>query len=137
MKLELKHLSPYLPYRLKGISYDEIENTLDTIIGLDEDEITTSIGKVEYHNLKPILHPLSDLTKEIEVNGERFVPIEKLYYLDILHYDISLSEFINLDVVADHIFSNQFIKLYNKLCEWHFDIFGLIENNLAIDINTL
>jgi hypothetical protein len=26
--------------------------------------------------IKPILRPLSDLTKEIEVNGEKFIPIE-------------------------------------------------------------
>ena len=26
---------------------------------------------------------------------------------------------------------------YEKLFEWHFDIFGLIEKGLAIDINTL
>ena len=27
--------------------------------------------------------------------------------------------------------------LVSKLIEWHFDVFGLIEKGLAIDINTL
>ena len=30
------------------------------------------------NSYQPILHPLSDLTKEIEHNGEVFVPMEKL-----------------------------------------------------------
>jgi hypothetical protein len=28
-------------------------------------------------------------------------------------------------------------EIREKLAEWHFDVFGLIEKNLAIDINTL
>jgi hypothetical protein len=33
---------------------------------------------VKLSDIKPILKPLSDLTKEIEVNGEKFVPLEIL-----------------------------------------------------------
>ena len=29
------------------------------------------------------------------------------------------------------------LNIINKLFEWHFDVFGLLENNLAIDKNTL
>lgn len=27
--------------------------------------------------------------------------------------------------------------ILERLCEWHFDIFGLIEKGLAVDLNTL
>ena len=38
------------------------------------------VGDVECYinDITPVLHPLSDLTKEIEHNGENFVPIVRL-----------------------------------------------------------
>lgn len=113
------------------------------------------------------LRPLSDLTKEIEVNGEKFVPIEKL--LDI-HSNVNWSASDYLEVGSSHndewwvsfkkkpsfYFGfnkihgfyamtkegnqqslNNVYELYQKLFEWHFDVFGLIDAGLAIDINTL
>jgi hypothetical protein len=64
------------------------------------------------------------------VNGEKFVPIDMLNYKPTIKH------------VADYPFNFidlQFISYcsFNKLLEWHFDVYGLIENNLAIDINTL
>jgi hypothetical protein len=32
--------------------------------------------------------------------------------------------------------SNQY-EMFQKLFEWHFDLFRLIENNLAVNINTI
>ena len=66
MKLELKHLAGYLPY---GLKYKDIPKGFD---GIRELDIKTFDWCLE--NGKPILRPLSDLTKEIEVNGEKFVP---------------------------------------------------------------
>ena len=92
---------------------------------------------VKTDKLKPILHPLTDLTKEIEYNGEVFIPIDKLYHLDMLRWDISLLEFINLDIVADNIYSNKFLEFTLILAKWHFDIARLIDKGEAIDVNTL
>ena len=94
-------------------------------------------NEIEYKNVKPILHPLSDLTKEIEYNGEVFIPIDKLYHLDMLRCDISLFEFINLDIVADHIYSNKLLEFALILAKWHFDLFNGIESGDAIDVNQL
>lgn len=117
-------------------------------------------------DFKLVLLNLSDLTKEIEVNGEKFVPIIELFQIafggsytnkDVLiKYDdskiyISTSisklcfypkikgfEFFEMDFDGDDCSPalNQ-LTLFEKLYEWHFDIHGLIENGLAIDINTL
>lgn len=83
MKLELKHLAPYLPYSLKWKAGKDICNTayLSTKrFSLIKD--TGGIWKCTYDNLpknvKPILRPISDLTKEIEHNGETFVPMSVL-----------------------------------------------------------
>lgn len=118
MKLELKHLAGYLPYGLKyewsnSIYYYEHCSSRD----------------FDYENSKPILRPLSYLTKEIEVYGEKFVPIKEYDYLrfdEISNYKGG-SNTLNFIQVREQ----------NVLLELHFDIYGLIEKGLAIDINTL
>jgi len=132
MKLELKHLAGYLPYELK-IKCGEITRatlTLDTVTS----ELI-SVKEILLNNaFKPILRPLSDLTKEIEVNGKKFVPVlefRKIHDTSASNEDIQegISDQLKTDSVPHWI--------VKKLYEWHFDIHGLIENNLAIDINTL
>ena len=89
--------------------------------------------------IKPILRPLSDLTIEIEVNGEKFVPGEDLSELmDIYdlgyndhYYDYKLEKYIIDDPCREPYFVIQ------KMFEWHFDVFDLIKRGDAIDINTL
>ncbi len=131
-KLELKHLAPYLPYGLKLqfifkkekifllSTYDEYKNGEQTIL----------IAQALNGYYKPILRPLSDLTKEIEVNGEKFVPIDYYAFKNDINYII---EFQNK---YSHYKSVKY-GIMEKLFEWHFDVFGLIEKGLAIDFNTL
>ena len=77
-----------------------------------------------------ILRPLSDLTKEIEHKGERFVPIEKLRDMGFyIGEDWIIENFSNI--------TNSAFEFVLKLIEWHFDIAGLIEKGEAIDVNTL
>lgn len=120
MKLELKHLAGYLPY---GLKYKDIPKGFD---GIRELDIQTFNWCLE--NGKPILHPLSDLTKEIEINGEKFVPVVEIMkikdngdWLGVQHKKIEENPFY----------------VVKKLQEWHFDIDDLIGKKLAIDINTL
>jgi hypothetical protein len=134
MKLELKHLAPYLPYGLKGFYMDADYDKQIEVEGLyNYDDIYNSEhGDMSFDYFKPILRPLSDLTKEIEVNGEKFVPIK--------HKDIKTTS--TLKHVAKYNFDYKELNfarwdVIQKLFEWHFDVFGLIEKGLAIDINTL
>jgi len=138
MKLELKHLAPYLPYETKfSCEKTEDEFVVGLLIGLDamenvavifSDEFigATSLGIAPCHldKIKPILRPLSDLTKEIEHNGEKFVP--STIFPEHGPYDTAfkIQNRLPYSVVA-------------ILFEWHFDVFGLIDEGLAIDINTL
>ena len=78
---------------------------------------------------KPILHPLTDLTKEIEHNGEKFVPIIILGWSENI---IGWSK-KNINLAIENMRFDDAIKLI----EWHFDIAGLIEKGEAIDVNTL
>ena len=110
MKLELKHLAPYLPY---GIEIKTIENLTywlfysNGIRRMKDNMQSISINKVINAGLtfKPVLKPLSNIN-----DGENNTPesISKCCY-----------------------------SYVEKLISEHYDIFGLIENGLAIDKKTL
>lgn len=74
---QLKIYSAYLPYGLKiCTSYGNGKwNNPKKLTGADIDRISTRSSNVQY---KPILYDLSYLTKEIEHEGERFVPLKVL-----------------------------------------------------------
>ncbi len=108
-KLTLKELAPYLPYRLQvqDIAYPSI-----FIMGVDTIELP--YFQTEYY--KPILRPLSDLRLEHAKNCQyhslkRFLEVIKAQRIEVMFWDDLLNN--------------------------HYDVFGLIEKGLAIDINTL
>lgn len=154
MELQLKHLAPYLPYGLKVFSedgspkkieydflalglkqqYNQDAIPFDRIQDLTELSTLTHIDKLK---IKPILHPLSDLTKPIEQGGERFVPLDRIkfnngYQRGLIERLIELKELHDLDSIH-----TMFLSSWLKLFEWKFDVFGLIPAGLAIDVNTL
>ena len=88
-----------------------------------------------------ILHPLSDLTKEIEHKGEKFVPSYKLgvdrgfEFYKPSNFDLEINfETPNYSTQID-LFTG--FLIVQKLIEWHFDIADLISKGEAIDVNTL
>jgi hypothetical protein len=93
--------------------------------------------------MKPLLHPLSDLTNPIKVeghnNGKEFVPIDEFFIM----YGGGFKDkkaFLNtglIDSILNSSYESYTYSLISKLFEWHFDVFGLIKSGLAIDINTL
>lgn len=140
MKLELKHLAGYLPYGLKCLythtkEVGQISNIYTIGEGYDNEDIKLSINFLEGGHIwmyKPILRPLSDLTKEIEVNGE----LHQMWLLapNCEHYDGT--QLINRNGYKFEIEELKYSTIQTML-RFHFDIFGLIENGLAVDINTL
>lgn len=144
MKLESKHLAPYLPYGLNMVCNSEIAELYGLkrigVLLNSEGVVITNRGEWDLFHALPILRPLSDLTKEIEINGERFLPKEKL--IEIREYNHDEDEWLEDAISGGHAWImadtlNLTYRTIQKLFEWHFDVFGLIENNLAIDVNTL
>jgi hypothetical protein len=125
MELELKHLAPYLPYNLmiRGNTNGEIaELSCCTETSVNITTCGFQYGMwADIFDIKPILRPLYDLKKEIDLEleglfiicGERFK-----YWEDVCLESINYEQF------------SWFLKN-------HYDVFGLIEKGLAIDINTL
>ena len=128
MKLELKHLAPYLPYKLKAkfmhpfVKHQKI-GIINNAYNLDDD-VKLSIDYSDDEHIwmyKPILRPLSDLNYR--------------HWLDIFAID-------DIDNILSEFQSNDSLDcveyyLVVILLTYHFDVFGLIETGLAIDINTL
>jgi len=152
-KLELKHLAPYLPHKLRcqamgefveGTEFDdEPSPKILTVTGFftdsNEETFIEALDKdKDKHEIFfrtdffPILRPLSDLDEEVKINGEKFIPINSIenYYGRDYLWSIrnNWGEF--------HYPSLKYASL-SKLFEWHFDVFGLIEKGLAIDINSI
>lgn len=140
MKLKLEHLAPYLPYGLRaklGDKTADMHVTFEMICGSDIENVPCfRKHSRDKYPIKPILHPLFDLTKEITVDGEKFKPFDSLYKLsDYTEYLNSLEEQDNkYDLYTP---SRWPYELFEKLLEWRFDVFGLIKSGLAIDVNTL
>jgi hypothetical protein len=155
--LKLEHLAPYLPYN--------INLKINTPIGYFDRKFEIDCGHdfnlhLSQGNIKPILRPLSDITKEIEVNGEKFVPIlelGKLYFptSELENGGVLIEELVyknnefknyfqdynytgdNVNRYYKNIGYSESVKIQRQLLKWHFDIHGLIEKGLAIDFNTL
>lgn len=87
------------------------------------------------HDCKLILRPLSDITKEIEHNGDIFFPVERLLEENCFNVDMMQQE--EIDSFSDSYKEDVFWNYWDarKLLSWHFDVFGLIEQGKAIDIN--
>jgi hypothetical protein len=174
-KLKIEYLAPYLPFKLmfqlfkhqltygktdilpmNGLSLD-CKGEVNIELLLPNDDI---IFSNQIRPVKPLLRPLSDLTKEIEINGEKFVPLIKMVakchcWMD--YYEQGLGK------CGEDITSTSSKKIYNvgygtmkihwkvdlsylpslrfdymqELFKWHFDLFGLIEKGLAIDYNDI
>lgn len=136
-KLKLEHLTPYLPYGLQCHNMGNIEDDgnafISEIVGLDQDSVWVSHehedGDYDYSDTLPILLPMSslknsDLMKcwnkehsiEIRYNKRIILDVNSSTCIDIIGYPLTF--------ITD-LFKN------------HFDVFGLIEKGLAVDINTL
>lgn len=140
MKLEKKHICPYLPYELeiqtviKGSFTTESPRTI--IETLKYNDINSLLVKrYRVISCKPILRPLSDLLLVPE--GETDT------HYDIIQQDICSLFEINAKELYVHTYLTARVEIsksyeiYQYLFENHFDVFGLIDEGLAIDINTL
>jgi hypothetical protein len=163
--MKLEEIAPYLPYGLRCITKLQKVNGENwgklLCYGLtSEHALFYPDGGDEcaelFEDIKPIVRPL-DLTREIEHNGKKFVPIEVLlgvtdetrHNVEIIYREAKIIRLSRWDVYCNFEDRKDFVETVpintfawpfyrvQKLLEWHFDVFGLIERGEAIDINTL
>ena len=131
MKLETKHLAPYLPYKLKGIyemSSKQKQETLQAIDTLGKCRTDEDLRWFEIKMFKPILQPLFNDNFDYTIFLMDNFPEEKWAdaYNDIMNG-------VGFGVKIEQIP----YELHEFLFENHIDVFGLIEKGLAISYNEL
>lgn len=148
MKLELKHLAPYLPYGLNfltnknKIKYGEQTSLKSRGFSLDDDgNIVVEflykddlIFSNQMKSCQPILRPLTEIEdyfKKLFFEADE----ETTKYIDAEYLDTFGD--MRIDNIMDHKIEYIPVGTYNLLLREKFDVFGLIEKGLAIDINTL
>ena len=139
MKLKTKHLAPYLPYNLKcEVLNSGQEKEIGEMIAVYDDNSACFGNIIEsekgFEYIKPILKPMLDF---------------ETYFAKIFETNKDIKEYLNEGFIT---IDNNFINIedmltYKPECmpfgvvqlafKHHFDIFGLIEKGLAIDVNTL
>ena len=162
MKLELKHITPYLPYGLQ-VEYRGEVTTLDAL----DVEGGAFVGEnrmvsfVNQRHIKPILRPLSsmskkeaydllslvvfDLTVDIEDMENLIIKrdlneiIIKCTFKNSIYYDTLFSLYISGERILYTSTDNDgeeplltSYSMYEHLFSNHFDVFGLISKGLAI-----
>lgn len=129
----LKIYSAHLPYKTpitlasEAYNYDGLTTILSPHYLLDWQR---NKCKISLH-----LWDLSYLTKEIEHEGEKIIPIEKLFGSALaisgytVYQDFQYKEFAHLTYVKDGLKPFPFLfEHYQKLFEWHFNIYQLPED---------
>lgn len=117
-KLELKYLAPYLPYELRLTACSQPMNG----------RMCELLAKHTYSTIKPILRPLSDLSKEIDLkhHDSQIIPI------DYISTSIKDAQSIMRRVANNQSLDSLEYWKIERLLELHFDVFGLIPAGLAI-----
>jgi len=135
-RLTIKEISPYLPYGLKWIF--EGSDDIHEVMGIDTTDFGIHLfspygdyGKCRIYEGKPLLRPLSQLTEEIEHNGERFVPYDVLRDMELK--DMRLHSDGCLTINHMNIQNCEYWRM-EKLHEWHFDTANLLDRGLAVSI---
>lgn len=131
MKLEIKHLAPYLPYGLKWyhkrmdseptelltMTTLQLESDGNVDVMFEEEWISDIVHKITIEGfptwVKPILRPLSDLMQPEHITN------------------------IGYRSLSRNGGESYTLSQYEYLFKNHFDVFGLIPAELAIDINEL
>ena len=123
MKLELKHIIPYLLHNLKALSIDGfsvsvlgVDFTTNRILNINGDRTFT------IPEIKPLLRPLSDYA-DIDSNALCDINCD-------MSDQIQISEFASKRISLSSVSVGAFEILVSN----HVDVFGLIDQGLALPL---
>ena len=159
MKLESKHIAPYLPYGLKVIyegHVKEVHGLMNEEIYIEYNGIGTDMSGKELFEIKPLFLPLSALTEQLPDGTIPIVELAKMALTYPIEIDVYKFEKQYVDgefIVAESensmrlIFdgksfwmqngygniaiANNQLQLFEYLFSNHFDVFSLISCQLA------
>lgn len=145
----LKIYSAYLPYKLmltytdvphgikrkaflSGVTLTEIETTYKRKIkGCSGDIISwTGNNNIFDMNVKPVLRPLRDFINNPTEWDDLYDEFSEMSYDHFINSFFVLGRSENCMSIIDY-------EMLEKFLGYHFDIFGLIDLGLAVDINKI
>lgn len=121
-ELTKEHLSPYIPY---GLNLLDSKNYHWKLTGTNMDFGIAS-------KWKPILRSMKDIDEIISVNGElHFCAQDEFTEDQLKRYNELPMGCMNtvLDILSYYSIT--------ELIKWHYDVFGLIEKGLAVELKTM
>ena len=154
MKLEFKHIAPYLPYDLQVKCYDSVwsvegfrDGVVMSLFLIDKYTLTSAY----LSDVKPILKPVSSMTKEeayelgtiliseVDMEDKEIgigeVRLMGATYPTIVYKDKEDEEYsVTIQFSSIGISGIDLIpyEAYEWLFKNHFDVFGLINRGLAV-----
>lgn len=134
MKLELKHLTPYLTYGLQIKDKDQILNLNTFYNHILPEEYHKKFGKIGLEQilyddyLKIILKPISDFQNILDV--KEFIGFAWCDAYDD-YFDAWFNDICNIEKLILQCPYN----VFNYFVSQHYDVFNLIKNNLAVSIH--
>lgn len=124
MKLEIKHLAPYLPHNLKfgnefiyGCDFVLGGLTKEFIISIDDRKLAINVT-----NYKPLLRQLSDYA---DINSDA---------MNRLNCDMSEQINLNEFAIGYICLGSLYQSTYDLCLKNHIDVFGLINHGLALPL---
>ena len=140
MKLETKHLAPYLPYNLKcEVLNSGKEKEIGEMIAVYDDNSACFGNIIEsekgFEYIKPILRPIQEVELFFENQWALGNDEDVRKYLD--------ADFLwqngNIEVNEIQLMKAEYLPYgtLQVLLKYNFDVFDLIDKGLAIDVNTL
>jgi len=137
MKLESKHVLPYVLYGAKMLTKKNLLDKKDRIWTLQPSNFPNN-WENEF-NSKIILRPMSMLEYSFELNGKKVIPNEVIGNLNNNFYFSGglILEQREEYTVKYNEYGGYPYWLIELLNEWQIDYQNLIGQGLAVDINTL
>jgi len=133
MKLELKHLAPYFPYNLTGICIEE-DQGIEAVhaINRKNNEVSTNVDDCNISSFKLILRPLLEFSDSDDLRKvHEFIGLGKWCESYDHYFLIWFDDLANIDKLV--LQAPQ--EVFNYFLANHFDVFDLIKNGLAVDVN--
>lgn len=124
MKLNFEKVAPYLPHSLSII------NAVGKKTELTTENLTYHLEK----GFKPILRPLKD-TQTLPVDFGSEMGVFKDNFFGFTSFEYYYNEYLEYGRAYWH--NRAPYVVVKRLIEYNFDVFGMLEDNLAVDINTL
>lgn len=134
-ELKPEYVAPYLPYgiKVKGKNSGEVTEMQSLSPNVNGLKLISSRYHDDVGDFVLVLKPLLKLTEETKIGGEVFVPLEYLVSeVSVCDAERNFLDFYEVNKNPDKIKFAPY-TIMQKLLQWHFDVFGLIDEGLAVD----